>query len=243
MKQVKGHLFVLPIQAMKTSALVKTHHAYTIRAMVSGLLGRTEVLENWVKVRASDEIHPDSQLWDAWYDNYKAVNSLLHEHNEIMNRMNRHNFSPDSERMDKLITQFEETTKSLESRFEEQNAIADALGESKDTEGTEKSIDWHRQGFNIEGKISNTPFPEELPSDIFEGKKKDDLITFTYGDIEFTFTIKQVLEDEGEGIPLEFGIFPSLPRKPSMPVPIKIALGIIGGLGILLLGRRIIGKA
>jgi len=256
MKQLKGILFVLSKKAEDTSVLEKSNPlAHIIRSTVSTLLGYSEVPEKWVKVLAVDEDYANGLLWNAWNDNYKAINSLLKEHEEIKKNVTKYNFLPDSDEMDKLIQQFNEITANLESSFQEQDDLYQSIIKSTQIKQEAKTdyenFGWHQSGIIIDGKSELAKFPEELPAELFEGKAENDIITFVLNeDIEFTFTLKEKLYgfDENQffkdDIPYNEGIkldasklyeTPQLKKKLSIPLPVKIALAALGGLGIIAL--------
>jgi len=250
-KQVKGILFILPKPAEASSVLIKNQLAYRFRKLVSSLLGYSQVPEKWVKVLAVNEDYANGLLWEAWNDNYKAINSLLREHDEIEVNMAKYNFSSDSEEMEKLIGQFEETSATLEACFREQDSLYQRIiGSSQTKQGVKidrENLGWHRNGIIIDGKLELIQFPEELPAELFKGKAINDIITFTFKDIEFTFTLKEKLygfddsesceddmpENKFDGIMISE--ITKIKKKPSMPLPAKVALAALGGLGIIAL--------
>jgi len=242
MKQVTGHLIVVSGLTANTSDLGKGSDAYKVRYMVSSLLGLSEVPEKWVKVRASDKYNANNSLWETWNENNRAINLLLYEHGEIMKQMEKLKFSPESDEMDKLISRMEETTRNLENRFEKQNSLREKLAEKGNSESIENNHDWYQDGYFIDGEPAKMPFPEELPALLFEDKKDNETITFAYGDTEFSLIVNGIpdYDDESQrseqltndNIQEEKSLPKIVNKKPSMPLPAKITLGVLGGLAL-----------
>jgi hypothetical protein len=115
-----------------------------------------------------------------------------------------------------------------------------------------KSDDWHGTGYYIDGVLQKIPFPACLPLNLFEGRKEGDTLSFTYGEIEVTVTLRQLAcrfgnkirfedilskmadsyeEDDvsGEGLTCNS-------RTNDIPTAAKVVLGILGGLAILACG-------
>ena len=247
MKQKKGILFVSSKPAEDSSVLAKKNKlAFIAREMSSFSLGFPQVPEKWVKVLAVDEDYADALLWEAWNDNYKAIDSLNKEHMEISKNMAKYNFLPDSDEMEKLIRQFEETNANLESRFQEQESLYKSIIDSpqakQEIKIDRKKLGWHNGGTMIDGKYELIRFPDELPSELFEGKAENDIIAFTYDDIEFVLTIKEKLYGYDESIFSEDedilnqkndAVFSTFAAKEKVIIPIPIiGLAVLGGLGL-----------
>jgi len=58
-----------------------------------------------------------------------------------------------------------------------------------------KSDDWCHNGYSVDGFPGILPFPEYLPTDVFIGKRENDILSFQYGDMEVSLTLKQFAYD------------------------------------------------
>jgi hypothetical protein len=54
---------------------------------------------------------------------------------------------------------------------------------------------WHRNGYTVEGSPGILPFPDYLPADLLRGKKENDILTFRYGDMDVSLTLKQLVRN------------------------------------------------
>ena len=263
MKQVKGIAFLIPKATKKTSDLDKDSEAYKIRAGIAHRLGLAEVPEKWVNVCVTDERYQNNGTWKNLLTTSNSINLLFHEQNEIIEKLYKNFFTPSNEDVDRLIMRYEETTKEIEMHLEKRKACYQFSKIQLFREENDKfpgiGFDWHKFGFLLDGNVALELFPRELPAELFNGKHDLEIITFIFSDIEFSLKINQTLNgfadltfdevlnqviEDGDSKSKEeetpaSGIFM---KKSSIPVPVKVALVALGGLGLLLIGCRIFRK-
>jgi hypothetical protein len=73
----------------------------------------------------------------------------------------------------------------------EEKSFVDSNGEGAKDENR-LSPGWSENGYSLDGVPGIIPFPEYLPALLFEGKQEDDVVTFNYGDMEVSLTLKQL---------------------------------------------------